>query len=78
VKDRLAGVALKVGNDVAVTVNVTATVLGEPDAPEAAILTVPVYVPADSPEGLTDTATVPGVLPLAGFAVSHVAEVDTV
>jgi hypothetical protein len=37
-------------------------------------------VPAAKHAGLTDTLTVPGVLPLAGVADSHVAEVvvDTV
>jgi hypothetical protein len=42
VNTRLAGVAVNVGNCAAVTVNVTATVWGVFDAPEAAMLTVPV------------------------------------
>ena len=47
----------------AVTVRVTGTVLGELEAPEELIETVPVYVPAARLPGLTVTVTLPGVLP---------------
>jgi hypothetical protein len=38
------------------------------------MVTLPLYVPAVNPAGFTDTLTVPGVAPLAGVALSHVAE----
>jgi len=58
----LAGAALKVG--AAVTVKVTGTVFGEFEAPEELIETVPLYVPAAKLPGLTETVTLPGVVPL--------------
>jgi hypothetical protein len=36
------------------------------------MVTVPLYVPAVRPAGFTTTLTVPGVVPLAGAADSHV------
>ena len=45
---------------------------GLPVAPEDVTFTVPVYVPAAKPVGLTDTLTAPDeVLPLAGLADNH-------
>lgn len=67
-----------VGNAAAVTLSVTDTVFGLFEAPDDVMLTVPVYVPAAKAWGLTETLTLPGVLPLAGVAVSQVAEVETV
>jgi hypothetical protein len=78
--DRDAGLSWRLGCAEDVTVKVTATVCGLLEAPVLATVTLPVQVPAAKPVGLTDTLTVPGVLPLAGVADSHVAEVvvDTV
>ena len=59
-KERLVGLTVKLALD---TVSVTATFCGLLAAPVAVMATVPVYVPAASPEGLTDTLTLPGVVP---------------
>ena len=47
-------------------------VMGLPVAPEEAIITVPLYVPAVKPDGFTETLTVPGVAPLVGVADNQV------
>ena len=62
----------------AVTISVTGTVFGLFDAPAVVTVTLPLYVPAASPVGLTDTLKLPGVLPLAGVANNQVAEVAVV
>ena len=55
------------------TTRVTLLLTGLPVAPDEVTLTVPVYVPAAKPDGLTDTLTAPDeVLPLAGPADNHV------
>jgi hypothetical protein len=59
------------------TVSVTDAVCGLFDAAASVIVIVPVYVPAASPDRLTDTAMAsvsPPEVPLAGEADSHVAE----
>ncbi len=66
----VAGVALRTG--AAVTTRLTLTVCGLAVAPAEVIVTVPLKVPAAKPVGLTATLTVPGVVPLAGVAESHV------
>ena len=66
------------GSWAAVTVSVTATIFGLLEAAEAAIVTLPVYVPAAKPVGLTETVTLLEVVPLVGVAASHVADVVTV
>jgi hypothetical protein len=58
------------------TVRVTFTFCGLLPAAVDVIVTVPLYVPALNPLGLIPTFTVPGVVPLAGEAVSHAAEVE--
>src|SRR5258708_3931438 len=62
-----------------VTTSVTGTTRGELPASLAAMETLPLYVPAASPDGLTETVMLPGVWPSAGVAKSHAAElpVDT-
>jgi len=59
-------------------VRVTGTAFGLLEAPADVTVTFPVYVPAASPLGLTDTLKLPGVLPLAGVANNQVAEVAVV
>jgi hypothetical protein len=71
VKDKVVGLSVRVGRGAAVTVKVTATVRGLFAAPALATETVPVYVPAARPVGLTVTLIDPGVVPLAGVTVSH-------
>ena len=66
-----------VGRGAGLTTSVTATVRGLLEAPAEVMVTVPLYVPAANDDGLTATAIEPGVVPLVGLAVSHVAEVDT-
>jgi hypothetical protein len=78
VNDRLAGLAVRVGSDAEVTVKVTGTVFGLFETPADVMVTDPEYEPGASPEGLTDTLTLPGVVPLAGVAESQVAEVAVV
>jgi hypothetical protein len=59
------------------TVSVTGIEIGLPVA-DAVIVTVPVYVPAVRLDAFTDTATVPGVVPDAGVALSHPLPLATV
>jgi hypothetical protein len=70
VNDRVVGLSVKL-TGAAVTVKVTATVRGLFPAAAAATDTVPAYVPAARPAGLTDTLIEPGVVPEAGEAVSQ-------
>ena len=58
------------------TVRVTGMLSGEPVTPVEVIVTVPLYVPAASPERSTLTDTVDGAAPLSGFAESQVALSD--
>jgi len=67
----VVGLRVRFGRPAAVTVKVTATVRGLLAAPALATETVPEYVPAARPVGLTETLMEPGVVPLAGVAVSH-------
>ena len=46
------------------TVSVTGIVMGLPVVPAEVIVTVPLYILAASPVGLTVTVTTPGVLPV--------------
>jgi hypothetical protein len=57
------GFAVTFGLVAAVIVNVTGTLCGVFPAPDDAIETLPLYVPAAIPDGLTETLTLPGVLP---------------
>jgi hypothetical protein len=55
------------------TFNVTGILIGLPLlAVGAVIVTVPVYWPTGRAPAFTETCTLPGVVPLAGVAVSHV------
>ena len=56
------------------TVKLTGTVCGLLPAPAAVIVTLPLYVPADNPLGLTDTLRLAGVAPEAGVTASQAAE----
>ena len=58
----------------AATVKLTGTVCGLLPAPEAVIVTLPLYVPADTPLGLTDTLRLAGVVPDTGVTASQAAE----
>ena len=70
---RAAGVAFKVEVPVGeLTTRVTCTVCGLPVAPADVMVTVPVYVAAVNPLGLTETFTDPGVVPDDGVADSQV------
>ena len=66
-------VKLMVGGVVsgAVTVSVTFTVFGDPVALDAAMVTLLVYVPGESPAAEAETFTVAAPTPLAGNAASH-------
>jgi hypothetical protein len=55
------------------TVNVTGTTCGDPDAPAAETVTLPVCVPGASPAALTETETLAGAVPLAGATDSQAA-----
>ena len=55
------------------TVKLTATICGVLIAPDAAIVIVPVYEPAASPEVLIEAVSVPEPVPYAGLSVSQVA-----
>ena len=57
---------------VAVTVSVTGMVLGEPEAPEAETVMVPVYVPAERLPELMETVAVPLFEPDEGETESQV------
>jgi len=57
---------------------VTGIVFGLLEAPEDVTVTLPIYVPAARPDGLTETLKLPGVVPLVGIADSQVAEVAVV
>jgi hypothetical protein len=65
VNDNDAGDTANTG-EAGFTVSVTATVFGDPVAPGAVTVTVPVYVPAASPAVFTDTDRAPAPVPLAG------------
>jgi hypothetical protein len=67
--DNEVGVAVIVDEPPVTTVSVTGT---EAVAVPAVTVTEPWYVPALSPDVLTDTVRVAGVLPLAGVTVNHV------
>ena len=56
------------------TVKLTGTVCGLFPAPAAVIVTLPLYVPADNPLGLTDTLRLAGVVPEPGVTASQAAE----
>ena len=56
------------------TVRLTGTVCGLFPAPAAVIVTLPLYVPADNPLGLTDTLRLAGVVPEPGVTASQAAE----
>src|SRR3954453_3032526 len=58
------------GTTGALTFRVTDNGRGEGDAVERTLIVL-VYVPAVSPAGLTDTATLPGIVPLSGETVSQ-------
>jgi len=58
----------------AVTVRLTGTVSGLLPAPEAVIVTLPLYVPADSPVRLIPTLRLAGVVPDPGVTASQAAE----
>jgi len=75
---KAVGLATRLGGPAAATVNDTFTRCGLFPAPVAVTVTVPLYVPAVSPDVFTPTLMLPGVLPLAGDAVSHAADVPTV
>ena len=60
------------------TVNVTATVLGEPVAPGAATVMSAVYVPAARPVIVGVTVTVPALVPLPGETLIQLALSDAV
>ena len=66
----VAGVAVMAW--AATTFSVTGTLSGLPLAVGAVIVTVPVYCPTARVPAFAETCTVPGVVPLAGVAVSHV------
>ena len=66
-----AATGVPAGGGAVAIVSVTGTVRGEPCAPVAATVTLPVYVPAARPAMLADTFTVPAPVPLAGAAWSH-------
>jgi hypothetical protein len=59
------------------TVKLTVTSFGEPPAPAALIVTVPLYVPALRPALVAVTNTLPAPAPLRGVAPSHGASVNT-
>src|SRR3954452_1184392 len=72
----VAGATASVGGGV--TVSVTGMVFGEPVAPEAVTVTLPLYVPAPRPEMLGVTVSVCGAVPEAGDTVIHVASSEAV
>ena len=70
----MEGEALSVGvvTVALLTTRLTLVITGLPVAPAEVVVTVPLYVPAVKPAGLTETPTDPDVvLPLAGVAESH-------
>ena len=76
--DSVAGVTDSAGGVGGSTVNVTATVFGEPVAPADATVMSVVYVPAPSPVIVGVTVTVPPFVPLAGDTLSQLALSDAV
>jgi hypothetical protein len=61
-----------------ITFITTGTAIGLPVAPDEVMITWPVYWPTARVPALTETETLPGVVPLAGVAVSHVPPAGTV
>jgi hypothetical protein len=71
VKLKLPGLTANTGDAGAVTVKVTGKSLGDPLAPGAVIVIVPVYIPAANPAVSTFTVRELGAAPLSGLTLSH-------